>query len=83
MSTVKKNVRHNLENKMTNSYYKSRLNTMKKKLIQKLSIDNKSEDTKNFVNEFYSFIRKLVNKNIIHTNKMSRLQSNIAKQLNK
>jgi ribosomal protein S20 len=75
MSTVKKNVRHNRENKISNSAYKSKLNTMRKKLNQYLKKNDFSLEMENLKREFIGFARKLVNKNILHKNKLSRLQS--------
>lgn len=81
MSIVKKNIRKNSEQNGINRSYKAQLNTMRKKFLALIN-DKKTEEAKVLCENIASMARKLVNKGIIHKNKMSNIQSSVSKKLN-
>lgn len=79
MSTVKKNIRKNQENRTRNIHYSSCLRTLRKKVLK--AISEKEAQTLSLRDSFNTLLKRMANKGIIHLNKMARYQSRISKKI--
>jgi small subunit ribosomal protein S20 len=73
-----KRVRQSIKSNLTNRAYKSKVNT----IIKKVLAETKKKDAETSLKEAVKLIDKVASKGIIHKNKAANKKSNLYKHLN-